>query len=341
MAPRVPQGNDPGKPTQPSLWAKTENTIQKPQHDKSKRTKRISEAASRFFVDPNRARWQEENSEWTRQWEAEQERRRNLGFLDRLREDGQKLRQEIENNPAMTAFLEVSRSERARCRARDDCIYAQKNIARGETITTDFRIRVEGAMDLSFWAPAKHYYHIECFDWMVDLKELIPENMKLEERNWGLMVRKWFEHRGKIDLAKIDTYIEEHKAFEEEYERANPNRMPRDMQWWLSGHSDCAKGEAGCSHPLPPHLAGTPILKDYVLENGSGCYLSNVLRHELMDELPVSFRTVGWCVARFVPEVEVRDDAHVEGAGNAEPMGENREHVGAEEKGKEERVPGG
>src|SRR5699024_1695102 len=112
--------------------------------------------------------------------------------------------------------------------------------------------------------------------------------------------------------------------------------MPRDMQWWLSGHADCSRGEAGCSHPLPPHPAGTPILKAYVLQNGSGCYLSNVLRHELMDELLVSFRTVGWCVARFVPEVEVHDDAHVEGAGNVEPIGENRENVGVEEKGKEE-----
>lgn len=332
MAPQVPQEKNDDRPSQPSSGSTTDKTIQRP-HRGIKRQVKVSESFSRHFSDPNnRAQLQERHRELTAQWEAEQERRHNLDLCDRLMEDGRELRQKIESNSAMIAFLEKSRSGRARCRAYDDCcIYAQENTATGKTIATKFRIRLEGVKDPSFWGLTTHYYHVECFECMVDLEELIPEKVQLEDRSWGLMVRKWFEHRGQTNLAKIETYIKEYKVFEKECERADSDRVERDMQWWGTGHHDCARDEAGCSRPLPPKLAETPILSDYVLKEGDICCLDDVLSHELVDELPDMFWTVGWCVARLVPEVE--DVSQVERAENAEPTSEIREDVDAEEKG--------
>lgn len=336
MAPQTPRENDPGKPNQSSLGPNTEKTIQKPERE-SGRTEKLSDALSRFLNDPNWALRPGEDRESPRPWEVELERRYNMNFMDRLRADGKDLREEIESDPAMTAILEVSRSGRARCRAERDCLYARKKIASGMTIVADFRIRLEGVKDMGFWGPTTHLYHVECFGWMVGLEKLIPENLKLEDRDWGLMVRKWYEHKGRIDLAKIGTYIKEHKAFEEEYERANPDRVPCGMQWWLLGHVDCTGGEAGCTRPPPPMPAGTPILRDYVLEGDRGCKLSAVLHNELVDELPDSLQRAGLCVARFVPEVEAQDHLLEKRSDHAEHTNGN-EDVGGEERSQEDGV---
>lgn len=104
------------------------------------------------------------------QREAEAARRASLHPTERLAEDGAKLRQEIESNDDMIAVLEVSRSARAGCRA-GDCFYAPRI-----HIQDEFRIRVEGVrgeFDPAHYR-ATHYYHVLCFEAMMDLDEMIP-----------------------------------------------------------------------------------------------------------------------------------------------------------------------
>jgi hypothetical protein len=53
---------------------------------------------------------------------------------------------------------------------------------------------------------------------MVDLKDLVPSRLKMagEPWRWGLMILKWFEHKGCISLDKITAYLEERDAFKKE-----------------------------------------------------------------------------------------------------------------------------
>src|SRR5438128_1775313 len=56
-----------------------------------------------------------------KKYEDERTRRRNLAPEERLKEDGEELKCKIENDPDMVVLLEISRSQRALCRAENDC----------------------------------------------------------------------------------------------------------------------------------------------------------------------------------------------------------------------------
>jgi len=142
---------------------------------------------------------------------AENARRASLHPTERLAEDGAKLLQEIESNDDMVAVLEASRSARAGCRA-SDCFYYRRDRA----IQDEFRIRLENVRGELDHYRTKHYYHVLCFEAMMDLEGMIPARKFLcdPNHNWGLIVRKWFEHRGRIDPKVLVEFIKEREGWE-------------------------------------------------------------------------------------------------------------------------------
>lgn len=225
---------------------------------------------------------------------AEQERRRNLPptealeeAAERLERTGQRLFCGFERFRGTIILQEtpVSHNGGARCRAEDDCLqrvmvetalgemlreksnlqyYDVLHRKRGK-ILDDYRILVNrGPFD-------KGYYHIRCFETMVDLAPLIPDKFFLDTNtsrvgafeappSWGLMFRSWFENKGHIDLEKIEAYIDAEKAY-------------RGIE-----------GDSG-SDTHPPNTA-RPVLRDHVTAAGGGCSLSDVVEHRYCDLMP-------------------------------------------------------
>jgi hypothetical protein len=211
---------------------------------------------------------------------AESERRLNLGPMERLREDGEKLRSKILSHEDMLVTFEESRSARARCRAEDDCIYVQAGVPTGRAITTECRIRVDGVKDLMFWLPTTHYYHVACFNQMVDLLELIPAKFRLDHQTpWGILIRKWYEHHGHVDLNKLTTYIEAFKAYDEK-----KSEFSSELIKWSRGHQQCEADQAACGCPSKPQPPEKPILKDYTIEEEE-CSLRAVVTHPNFNDM--------------------------------------------------------
>ena len=162
------------------------------------------------------------------EYAAEKARRQALSVGQRLQEDGNELRQKIEADPEMVVMLEVSASHRARCRANDDCIHLRANALCGKTITSHLRICVHGVQTMAWYGRTQHYYHALCFAFMIDLTTLLPEKFKFDGTSGrpGLMVEKWFEHSGRIDLDKIAKFLEEFDEFEAKKNEYNKWRGP-------------------------------------------------------------------------------------------------------------------
>ena len=203
------------------------------------------------------------------QREAEIARRASLHPTERLAEDGVKFRQKIESNDDMIAVLEVSRSARAGCRA-GDCFYAPRIY-----IQDEFRIRVEGVRGQ--FEPAhyrtQHYYHVLCFEAMMDLDEMIPSGKFVcsAGETWGLLVRKWFQHRGRINEKVLVEYIKEREEWDEKHYGGLSPALIRalfaDTERRHAG--DGVEGIASSSASVPETAVvsrkedGSPILRDY------------------------------------------------------------------------------
>ncbi|KAK3897909.1 hypothetical protein C8A05DRAFT_19419 [Staphylotrichum tortipilum] len=222
-------------------------------------------------------RSRQERATWTSNFlaesAAEDARRRALSSDEPLQEDGDQLRQEIEADPEIVVALEVSSSHRARCRANDDCVYSQANAPRGNTITTYFRIYMYGVENTEWFGRTKHYYHVMCFAFMIDLVDLLPEKFKLDGASgrWGLMLEKWFEHSGRIDLDKIATFLEKFDEFEAKHGEYN--------EWCWAHAEHCEDEEAECRCPPRPDPPSKPELGDFIKEDGDVCTLLDVLKH--------------------------------------------------------------
>ncbi len=204
---------------------------------------------------------------------AEEARRRALSSDERLQEDGDELRQKIEADPEMVVTLEVSASQRAQCRANDDCVYLQANARCGNTITTHLRICVHGVENTEWFGQTKHYYHVMCFAFMIDLADLLPEKFKLDGASGrsGLMVEKWFERAGRIDLDKIAKFLQEFDDFEA--------KQSEYSKWWWAHAENCEDQEAECRCPPRPDPPSKPELGDCTKEDGDACTLLDVLEH--------------------------------------------------------------
>ncbi|KAK0745758.1 hypothetical protein B0T18DRAFT_488480 [Schizothecium vesticola] len=209
----------------------------------------------------------------TAQREAEIARRANLHPTERLAEDGVKLRQEIESKDDMIAVLEVSRSARAGCRA-SDCFYAPRI-----HIQDKFRIRVEGVRGQFDPAHrAKQYYHVLCFEAMMDWDKIIPSGKFVCDagETWGLLVRKWFQHRGRINEKVLVEYVKEREEWDMKhyggFSRALIRALFADTE--RRGADDGAEGIASSSASVPETTVasrkedGSPVLREYVMNEG-------------------------------------------------------------------------
>ncbi|KAI0380709.1 hypothetical protein F5Y04DRAFT_257216 [Hypomontagnella monticulosa] len=243
----------------------------------------------------------------TQAFEAERERHRNLDPMERLREDGQELQRKILSNQNMSVTFEVSRSSRARCRAEDDCLHVQAEFPTGKTIIDNCRTRVDGVNDPLHWHPATYYYHVLCFDQMVDLVDLIPNKFQLAGHTaWGLMIRKWFEYKGCIDLEKLAIYIEAVKAYKEKI-------LALSTPWieWDHGHRQCEADKTPCTCPPRPEAPEEPVLKnDYTTTEEERCSLGELVEHPNFDDICDQFWFTGRGLerVRVIPEIEERSE---------------------------------
>jgi len=81
--------------------------------------------------------------------------------------------------------------------------------------TGDYKIYDDYRIMLT--AQERQYFHVICLESALELISLVPERLKLDASpyswnhnwpwTWSLMLRKWFEHRGQINLDKIVQYI--------------------------------------------------------------------------------------------------------------------------------------
>ncbi|KAK1760084.1 hypothetical protein QBC47DRAFT_389 [Echria macrotheca] len=213
--------------------------------------------------------------EMREQREAEDARRASLHSLERLAEDGAKLRQQIESNDDMIAVLETSRSARAGCRAGDDCFYAPREVR----IQDRYRIRVEGVRDElgADYYRTKHYYHVLCFEAMMDLEDMIPSGNFVCDAGgaWGLLVRKWFQHRGRIDEKVLVEYIRARKEWEEKHYSGSftpdlsadsePEDADSETEGILASGSTSSVSE---TNEGSQEEVGSPVLQDCVTDEG-------------------------------------------------------------------------
>jgi hypothetical protein len=222
------------------------------------------------FKDELRAAWEKS--------EAEEERRRNLPRSQRLKEDGQGLLRQLEGNNRMVLLLQETPSRypgRARCRALD-CLCAQDENETKRYISETYRICVDRGTSYE-----KNYYHVRCSESMVDLKDLIPSRFKMagEPWRWGLMILKWFEHKGCISLDRITAYLEERDVF-----KKKDRDFTRRLEEWDINHNKC-KAEPGiCLCPPPPEAPDDPVLQDYATSKEDGCSLCDVLEHPRVED---------------------------------------------------------
>ena len=218
------------------------------------------------FADENKQKEvAEQMSRWQAEFAAEEERRRNLTAGGRLREDGQKLLTGLEGNADATFVLDRtpryagSNSRRAKCRA-EECINEARDDAWGTSINEKFRICLDaGGWHGPFETGGKQYYHIECFEKMMDNKLhtysgtplFMPDKVQ-HLTGFGLMIAMWLYHKGRVDIDKIEDYI---TAFVT-YDTPETSKSAVD-EWkaWESVHGKCLKplDQCGClsTRPLP------------------------------------------------------------------------------------------
>jgi len=139
-----------------------------------------------------------------------------------------------------------------------------------------------------------------CSDLMVDLEDLIPTKFRLDpQASWGLLIRKWFEHKGCISLDKLATYIEAYKAYQEKHSDFSSIwiKWPRD-------HRRCEADQATCACPPKPQPPEKPVLKDYSTGEESRCILRDVVKHPNFGDMCDEFWFTTGDARRIHPESE-------------------------------------
>ncbi len=142
-------------------------------------------------------------------------RREALSPQDRLKEDGRELQQRIEGDPEMIVLFEVSASNRARCRAERDCLRQSPSSDGHSRVSDPYRICLQGVDDGGWYPRTNYFYHVTCFNHMVDLHALWPSKLQIDMggSRWPIMLCQWFLHEGCIDLEKIATFVDEYESY--------------------------------------------------------------------------------------------------------------------------------
>ena len=157
----------------------------------------------------------------------------------------------------------------AQCRALE-CLYATSESGlHGAEIRDEYRIALE--WDGQCLA---EYYHVQCMECMIPLASLARLQFKLEGNfTWGLMIGKRMEHRGRIDLDKIVTYMDKLDV----YSDSHADRMHEFSTIELQHQISCMEKPSLCSCPQLPKGPKVPVLKNYVIEKS--CKLWDVISH--------------------------------------------------------------
>jgi len=114
----------------------------------------------------------------------------------------------------------------------------------------------------------RHYNHAQCLDKMIDLIGLTQSKFITSRDyslSWAMMIRKWSENQGCINLDKIIDYMKTHDIFQEE-------RKEDDVACneWYKAHAKCKNETQGSRMglrrrlPLMPERLGKPVLVDHV-----------------------------------------------------------------------------
>jgi len=203
------------------------------------------------------------------EFRAEEERRSRLTLKERMAEDGREIQRRLEREPTMTILLQPSpprHMRRAQCLA-GECPIVDTSPRDEGRIMDDYRI--------VFVSDDREYFHISCLEKMIRLPSLAPSRFKLDREGyqwnngwpwtWGLMLRKWFEHSGCINLAKIAEYIDAYKTFQ----RANGDFSTQHVEWQLTHIRECTADRGSCGCPPEPEGPIEPTLEDYKTEKES------------------------------------------------------------------------
>ncbi|KFZ17219.1 hypothetical protein V501_01853 [Pseudogymnoascus sp. VKM F-4519 (FW-2642)] len=136
------------------------------------------------------------------------------------------------------------------------------------------------------------YFHISCLENMIDLPLLAPSQFKLDKDGyrwnsgrpwtWGLMLRKWFQHSGCVDLARIAEYIDAYDRFKAELKAFSTPHT----KWQLTHLNQCTADRGSCGCPPEPEGPGSsPALEDYKTGDTKACSISEVLQHPYVGRL--------------------------------------------------------
>lgn len=198
---------------------------------------------------------------------------------EKMAENGKRMLRQLDENPLLKLLLQPNpptEAPRAKCCA-DYCAMSAGVLQREAEIKDDYRIALT-TQDCQ-------HFHVYCLEKILDLASLAPRRFKLDSAtypwnagrswSWGLMLRKWFECSGSIDLHKIAAHINDHREY---------------SNWQIAHQKMCNCGQGKergrpCVYPPPPAVPVAPILTKYRTSPSETCPLTMVLRHQMVDEL--------------------------------------------------------
>lgn len=184
--------------------------------------------------------------------DAESIRRAALTPPERLREDGVLLQRMIEMNGDIFAILQKTPPVRKRkCFGKADCLLRMPDHRGGNLIQERCRICVRNTRPTV-------YFHLECFNHMVDIYELIPNKFKLANGPgpWPLMIKEWYQHRGKINAEGIARYLDAMDLYDIALRKALQKR-----EQWQVGHRLFCEDVGLCTCPPKAAFPIKPMME--------------------------------------------------------------------------------
>ncbi|KAF2752835.1 hypothetical protein EJ05DRAFT_505660 [Pseudovirgaria hyperparasitica] len=192
--------------------------------------------------------------------------------------------QQFDNDLTLEAYLQLTPPKymaRARCSAAC-CNFAKEARSSHVEIKDDYRIML-GVRERKF-------FHVTCFEHNIDPSSLLPARLKLDAASyrwndnwpwtWGLIIRKWFDCKGYIDLNQIAQYIDDYEKHEEESGEWDTIEISRQL---AQQRGDGSVEDAPEIFLLPPTV--TPTLESYAMASDLPCALSTVLQHKYVERL--------------------------------------------------------
>lgn len=228
---------------------------------KSERQRRAASSESR----------RQEINEQSIAFEADRERRKALGSQGRIAEDSEAFSSAIKNTPEATLVLQVNWQPTSRhvwCRARD-CLKANSDSGSYGDIQERYRMAV-----FLNGRDYPEYYHVVCVEALIPLAPLAGSQFILDDGViCGLLLGKWLEHQGRINIEKIVAYIDRVSVWSTRYSEIAEAFDTIDLE-----HSKrCTRERPSCGCSKRPKSPKVPVLKNYVADEG--CALWKILSH--------------------------------------------------------------